>query len=160
PRSTLFPYTTLFRSHELFRAADMATGHHRSYRGRAFLERLLLRRHGELEPADDLESPRELALQMGREGAELQRDRARLIHLGSPWIEGFRCGTRDSGVGRNRTGIDGFAGRCMTILPPRHPNQEAPQGAPWGASLARSRKRRASAAHSRDPRGILNAPSD
>src|SRR5262245_33141195 len=23
------------------------------------------------------------------------------------------------GVGRNRTGIDGFAGRCMTILPPR-----------------------------------------
>jgi hypothetical protein len=30
-----------------------------------------------------------------------------------------------SGVGRNRTGIDGFAGRCMTILPPRHRSNSA-----------------------------------
>src|SRR5581483_7391096 len=30
------------------------------------------------------------------------------------------AGSRKKGVGRNRTGIDGFAGRCMTILPPRH----------------------------------------
>ncbi len=25
----------------------------------------------------------------------------------------------DGGGGRNRTGVDGFAGRCMTTLPPR-----------------------------------------
>src|SRR5688572_2891532 len=28
---------------------------------------------------------------------------------------------RDGGQGRNRTGVDGFAGRCMTTLPPGHP---------------------------------------
>jgi hypothetical protein len=30
-------------------------------------------------------------------------------------------GYSDGGQGRNRTGVRGFAGRCMTILPPGHP---------------------------------------
>jgi hypothetical protein len=43
-------------------------------------------------------------------------------------------------VGRNRTGIDGFAGRCMTILPPRHPRQlkpRSPAGGPPGLQVAK-----------------------
>ncbi len=30
------------------------------------------------------------------------------------------CFLRNGGQGRNRTGVDGFAGRCMTTLPPGH----------------------------------------
>jgi hypothetical protein len=43
-------------------------------------------------------------------------------------------------VGRNRTGIDGFAGRCMTILPPRHRRQlkpRSPAGGPPGLQVAK-----------------------
>lgn len=43
-------------------------------------------------------------------------------------------------MGRNRTGIDGFAGRCMTILPPRHPRQlkpRSPAGGPPGLQVAK-----------------------
>ena len=32
-----------------------------------------------------------------------------------------RARETDGGQGRNRTGVRGFAGRCMTTLPPGHP---------------------------------------
>jgi hypothetical protein len=37
------------------------------------------------------------------------------------WADGLFTEKHDSGFGgsgRNRTGVDGFAGRCMTTLPP------------------------------------------
>ena len=33
----------------------------------------------------------------------------------------------NGGGGRNRTGVDGFAGRCMTTLPPRQERRPAPR---------------------------------
>src|SRR5262249_17913794 len=53
---------------------------------------------------------------------ELQHDRIRRA------LRGMKCRKRamsdrlyavGGGGGRNRTGVDGFAGRCMTTLPPR-----------------------------------------
>src|SRR5262249_1315071 len=127
---------------QLARAADAAIRDDRSDARCTLPEQRLALGSGELEPPDELESPRQLALQARGERTEVERERAVLIHrwalgaggLGWP-ISGAATG--ESGVGRNRTGIDGFAGRCMTILPPRHQNQEAPQGRS-GASFAHS----------------------
>src|SRR5690349_23977327 len=37
-------------------------------------------------------------------------------------------GLRNGGQGRNRTGVHGFAGRCMTTLPPGHRARNAHRG--------------------------------
>lgn len=34
--------------------------------------------------------------------------------------QGWLAAVRNGGLGRNRTGVRGFAGRCMTTLPPGH----------------------------------------
>jgi hypothetical protein len=41
------------------------------------------------------------------------------------WDKRKRNEGQFGGGGRNRTGVDGFAGRCMTTLPPRRGGRDA-----------------------------------
>src|SRR3954454_6358677 len=51
---------------------------------------------------------------------------------GRPWND---VASRIGGGGRNRTGVHGFAGRCMTTLPPR-PLRAKRESSAWHAGLS------------------------
>ena len=46
------------------------------------------------------------------------------------WMNWDLFGLYSGGGGRNRTGVDGFAGRCMTTLPPRQEWARPPNSLP------------------------------
>ncbi len=50
-------------------------------------------------------------------------------------FEARRSARCNGGGGRNRTGIDGFAGRCITTLPPRQGRLMNPEAHDRGSSL-------------------------
>lgn len=71
-----------------------------------------------------------LAFYFGSGGRTRTCDKAinsRLLYQLSYAGSGVPCARRlDGGADRNRTGVHGFAGRCVATPPPRHPAQCKP----------------------------------